>query len=272
MSNPHTLPAFTVLIPARLASTRLPNKPLADIAGLPMVVRVAQRVGALGALTGNSGAQMNAVVATDSTEVALACKTHGVPCLMTRPDHPSGSDRLAEACQLLNLRDDHVVVNVQGDEPLMDPALVQAVAALLVQRPEAVMSTAAHPIHEQADFENPNVVKVVTDSRGLALYFSRAPIPNWRDAKAQGTDSKTLELGSTRPYPALRHIGLYAYRAGFLKQFPQLEPAPIEQMESLEQLRALWHGYKIAVHTTLQAPGPGVDTPEDLERVRALFS
>ena len=265
MSNPHTLPAFTVLIPARLASTRLPNKPLADIAGLPMVVRVAQRLGALGALTGNSGAQMNAVVATDSTEVALACKTHGVPCLMTRPDHPSGSDRLAEACQLLNLPDDHVVVNVQGDEPLMDPALVQAVAALLVQRPEAVMSTAAHPIHEQADFENPNVVKVVTDSRGLALYFSRAPIPNWRDAKAQG-------LGNPRPYPALRHIGLYAYRAGFLKQFPQLEPAPIEQMESLEQLRALWHGYKIAVHTTLQAPGPGVDTPEDLERVRALFS
>ena len=265
MSNPHTLPAFTVLIPARLASTRLPNKPLADIAGLPMVVRVAQRLGALGALTGNSGAQMNAVVATDSTEVALACKTHGVPCLMTRPDHPSGSDRLAEACQLLNLRDDHVVVNVQGDEPLMDPALVQAVAALLVQRPEAVMSTAAHPIHEESDFENPNVVKVVTDSRGLALYFSRAPIPNWRDAKAQG-------LGNPRPYPALRHIGLYAYRAGFLKQFPQLEPAPIEQMESLEQLRALWHGYKIAVHTTLQAPGPGVDTPEDLERVRALFS
>ena len=265
MSNPHTLPAFTVLIPARLASTRLPNKPLADIAGLPMVVRVAQRLGALGALTGNSGAQMNAVVATDSTEVALACKTHGVPCLMTRPDHPSGSDRLAEACQLLNLRDDHVVVNVQGDEPLMDPALVQAVAALLVQRPEAVMSTAAHPIREEADFENPNVVKVVTDARGLALYFSRAPIPNWRDAKAQG-------LGNPRPYPALRHIGLYAYRAGFLKQFPQLEPSPIEQMESLEQLRALWHGYKIAVHTTLQAPGPGVDTPEDLDRVRALFS
>jgi 3-deoxy-manno-octulosonate cytidylyltransferase (CMP-KDO synthetase) len=265
VSNPHTLPAFTVLIPARLASTRLPNKPLADIAGLPMVVRVAQRLGALGALTGNSGAQMNAVVATDSTEVALACKTHGVPCLMTRPDHPSGSDRLAEACQLLNLRDDHVVVNVQGDEPLMDPALVQAVAALLVQRPEAVMSTAAHPIHEEADFENPNVVKVVTDSRGLALYFSRAPIPNWRNAKAQG-------LGNPRPYPALRHIGLYAYRAGFLKQFPQLEPSPIEQMESLEQLRALWHGYKIAVHTTLQAPGPGVDTPEDLDRVRALFS
>ena len=230
-----------------------------------MVVRVAQRLGALGALTGNSGAQMNAVVATDSTEVALACKTHGVPCLMTRPDHPSGSDRLAEACQLLNLRDDHVVVNVQGDEPLMDPALVQAVAALLVQRPEAVMSTAAHPLHEDADFENPNGVKVVTESRGLALYFSRAPIPNWRNAKAQG-------LGNPRPYPALRHIGLYAYRAGFLKQFPQLEPSPIEQMESLEQLRALWHGYKIAVHTTLQAPGPGVDTPEDLERVRALFS
>ncbi|NBW78823.1 MAG: 3-deoxy-manno-octulosonate cytidylyltransferase [Betaproteobacteria bacterium] len=268
MSNPHTLPTFTVLIPARLASTRLPNKPLADIAGLPMVVRVAQRVGALSV---NFGAQMNAVVATDSTEVALACKTHDVPCLMTRTDHLSGSDRLAEACQLLNLPDDHVVVNVQGDEPLMDPALVQAVAALLVQRPEAVMSTAAHPIHEQADFENPNVVKVVTDSLGLALYFSRAPIPNWRDAKAQGTDSKTLGLGSKRPYPALRHIGLYAYRAGFLKQFPQLEPAPIEQMESLEQLRALWHGYKIAVHTTLQAPGPGVDTPEDLERVRSLF-
>lgn len=251
--------SYTVLIPARLASTRLPNKPLADIAGLPMVVRVAQRV------SGGLPAGTRVVVAGDSPEILQACQRHGVQAVLTRVDHPSGSDRLAEACELLQLPDDAVVVNVQGDEPLIDPALVSAVADLLRLRPEASMSTAAHPLHEVADFLNPNVVKVVLDARGLALYFSRAPIAWWRDGFAQGV--------TALPEPApLRHIGIYAYRVGFLRQFPKLAQAPIEVTEALEQLRAMWHGHRIAVHVTPQAPGAGVDTPEDLERVRRLFA
>ncbi len=251
--------SLTVLIPARLASTRLPNKPLADIAGLPMIVRVAQRV------SSGLGAGTRVVVAGDSPEIVQACQLHGVEVVLTRVDHPSGSDRLAEACDLLHLPDEALVVNVQGDEPLIDPALVSAVAELLRERPEASMSTAAHPIHEVADFVNPNVVKVVLDARDLALYFSRAPIAWWRDGFAQGV--KTL------PDPApLRHIGIYGYRAGFLRQFPKLAQAPIEVTEALEQLRAMWHGHRIAVHVTQQAPGAGVDTPEDLARVRRLFA
>ncbi len=250
---------FTVLIPARLASTRLPNKPLADIAGLPMVVRVAQRV------TSGLPAGTRVVVAGDSPEILQACQQHGVEAVLTRQDHPSGSDRLAEACDLLHLSDDSLVVNVQGDEPLIDPTLVSAVAELLTQRPEASMSTAAHPIHEVADFVNPNVVKVVLDARDLALYFSRAPIAWWRDGFTDGIQS----LPSPAP---LRHIGLYGYRVGFLRQFPTLAQAPIEVTEALEQLRALWHGHRIAVHVTPHAPGAGVDTPEDLERVRRHFS
>lgn len=249
--------SFTVLIPARLASTRLPNKPLADIGGAPMVVRVAQRVMQIHSATGI----VRVVVAGDSPEIISACQAHGIESLLTRTDHPSGSDRLAEACELLGLGDDEIVVNVQGDEPLIDPALVSAVARLLAERPEASMSTAAHAIQELADFLNPNVVKVVTDARGLALYFSRAPIPHWRD-----------QPGGTLPGPApLRHIGIYGYRVGFLRQFPTLPQAPIEITEALEQLRAMWHGHRIAVHVAVQAPGPGVDTPEDLERVRRLF-
>jgi 3-deoxy-manno-octulosonate cytidylyltransferase (CMP-KDO synthetase) len=250
--------SYTVLIPARLASTRLPNKPLADIAGLPMVVRVARRV------TGGLPAGTRVVVAGASPEILQACRGHGVEAILTRRDHPSGSDRLAEACELLQLAEDAVVVNVQGDEPLIEPSLVSAVAELLRQRPEASMSTAAHPIHEVADFTNPNVVKVVLDARDLALYFSRAPIAWWRDGFAQGVQSL--------PDPApLRHIGIYGYRVGFLRQFPRLAQAPIEVTEALEQLRAMWHGHRIAVHVTPHAPGAGVDTPEDLERVRRLF-
>jgi len=250
--------SFTVLIPARLASTRLPNKPLADIGGLPMIVRVAQRV-----MSGVPAAT-RIVVAADSTQILRACQAHGIEAVLTRQDHPSGSDRLAEACDLLRLGDDNIVVNVQGDEPLIDPALVMAVADLLLQRPEASMSTAAHPIHEMADFSNPNVVKVVLDARDLALYFSRAPIPHRRDSPAPG--------GTALPSPApLRHIGIYGYRASFLRQFPRLPQAPIEVTEALEQLRAMWHGHRIAVHVTPHAPGPGVDTPEDLERVRRLM-
>ncbi len=247
---------YTVIVPARLASTRLPNKPLADIHGLPMVVRVAQRA----ALSNAS----QVVVAADSIEVVQACQAHGVRAMLTQGDHPSGSDRLAEASALLGLKPHDVVVNVQGDEPLINPVLINQVAELLVQRPSASMSTAAHEIHELAEFTNPNVVKVVIDQSQLALYFSRAPIPWWRDGFAKGIE--------TLPQPApLRHIGIYAYRVGFLQSFPTLQAAPIETGEALEQLRALWHGHKIAVHITPDVPGPGVDTPEDLERVRALY-
>jgi 3-deoxy-manno-octulosonate cytidylyltransferase (CMP-KDO synthetase) len=256
---------FSVLIPARMASSRLPSKPLADIAGLPMVVRVAQR-----AMQSNAG---QVVVAADDERIVAACAAHGVQALLTRQDHVSGSDRLAEACQLLGLSDEAVVVNVQGDEPLIEPELINQVAQLLIDRPEASMSTAAHAISLLDDFCNPNVVKVVTDTRQMALYFSRAPIPWWRDGQRA---SPSPEQGGN-PFrelpspPPLRHVGIYAYRAGFLAQFPLLPPAPIEQQESLEQLRALWHGHRIAVHTTDHAPGPGVDTPEDLQRVRALL-
>lgn len=254
-AKPH---GFTVVIPARLASSRLPNKPLADIAGLPMVVRVAQR-----ALLSQAS---QVVVAADDDRIVAACAAHGIQALLTRKDHVSGSDRLAEACQLLSLPADAVVVNVQGDEPLMPPDLINDMARVLTERPEASMSTAAHVIASLEEFTNPNVVKLVMDERQMALYFSRAPIPWWRDGQAQGS-FKAL------PNPApLRHIGIYGYRAGFLALFPTLPPAPIETMESLEQLRALWHGHRIAVHVTDQAPGPGVDTPEDLARVRALIS
>ncbi|MES2398789.1 MAG: 3-deoxy-manno-octulosonate cytidylyltransferase [Pseudomonadota bacterium] len=249
---------YTVVIPARLASTRLPNKPLADIGGVPMIVRVAQR-----AVKSGAG---RVVVATDSPEVAEKCASFSIAAIMTRSDHPSGSDRLAEACNILGLLDEDIVVNVQGDEPLMDPNLIDAVAQLLSDRPDCAMSTAAHTIATLEDLLNPNVVKVVLDARQTALYFSRSPIPAGRDfaGKAWWTHDSGL------PAP-LRHVGIYAYRAGFLKQFPGLPQAPMERLESLEQLRALWHGYKIAVHITDHAPGPGVDTPEDLERVRKLF-
>ena len=245
---------FTVLIPARLASSRLPGKPLADIAGLPMVVRVAQRAALSGAT--------RCVVAADDERILQACAQHGVAALATRADHPSGSDRLAEACTALGLADDEIVVNVQGDEPLIEPALIDAVAAELRARPDCAMSTAAHAIHRREDWLDPNVVKVVTDARGTAAYFSRAPIPWWRDGMSRD------ELPSPAP---LRHVGIYAYRAAFLRRFPTLPPAPTERLESLEQLRALWHGERIAVHLTALAPGPGVDTPQDLERVRALI-
>jgi 3-deoxy-manno-octulosonate cytidylyltransferase (CMP-KDO synthetase) len=248
--------SFCVLIPARLASTRLPDKPLADIAGQPMVVRVAQRAKA-------SSAQ-RVVVAADDPAIVRACHAHGVEAVLTRTDHASGSDRLAEACGLLGLSGQDIVVNVQGDEPLIDPALIDSVAALLEARPEASMSTAAHAIDDVAEFINPNVVKVVLDAQGLALYFSRAPIAWWRDGFAGGIQA----LPQPRP---LRHVGIYGYRAGFLREFPRLAQAPIEVTEALEQLRAMWHGHRIAVHVTATAPGIGVDTPEDLERVRALW-
>lgn len=249
---------FTVLVPARLASTRLPNKPLADIAGKPMVVRVAERAALSGA--------RRVVVAADDAAIVDACGAHGVRALLTRTDHASGSDRLAEACEQLGLDGRDAVVNVQGDEPLIDPALVARCAQLLDERDDCVMSTAAHPIADVGEFLNPNVVKVVLDAAGRALTFSRAPIPWWRDANAAGV---TRLPASPAP---LRHLGLYGYRAGFLRRFPLLPPAPLELTEALEQLRVLWHGERIAVHVAPHGPGPGVDTPEDLARVRALFA
>ena len=275
--------SFTILIPARLASTRLPNKPLADIAGAPMVVRVAQRVQTSPGLrpetrSGHQRSQTptvtpRVVVAGDSRDIISACQAHGVEAVLTRTDHASGSDRLAEACDILGLADDAIVVNVQGDEPLMDPCLPHAVAQLLADAPDASMSTAAHAIDTLADYNNPNVVKVVLDARGMALYFSRAPIPVARDAPGQAWWQGGATVGNPAMQAAapLRHIGIYGYRAGFLRQFPRLEPAPIELAEALEQLRAMWHGHRIAVHVTSHAPGPGVDTPDDLVRVRKLF-
>ena len=247
---------FTVLIPARLASTRLPRKPLAEIAGVPMVVRVAQRA----ALSGAS----EVCVAADHADIVSACAAFDVKAILTHADHATGSDRLAQACEILQLEGDDLVVNVQGDEPLIDPALVGACAQLLRERTDCVMSTAAHAIDSMNELDDPNVVKVVLDAASRALYFSRAAIPWWRDARA--ADQLAL------PTPAaLRHIGLYAYRAGFLRSFARLAPSPLEAIESLEQLRVLWHGQRIAVHVSASRPGPGVDTPADLERVRALF-
>lgn len=256
-------PAFVALIPARLASTRLPDKPLADIAGAPMVVRVAQRAAA-------SGARLVAV-ATDSERIAARVREAGFTAILTRSNHPSGTDRLAEAAAALGLSHTDIVVNVQGDEPMVPPALIAAVAARLAASPDCAIATAAHPITSATEFRNPNVVKVITDAAGRALTFSRAPIPHERDLTPAVTPdgvSPTL-VASGLP---LRHIGLYAYRTEFLAQFPTLSPAPLEAIEALEQMRALWHGFRIAVHITELAPPPGVDTPADLERVRALWS
>ena len=237
-----------------MASSRLPDKPLADLAGLPMVVRVAQRAKLSGA--------SRVVVAADDARILAACQAHGIEAVLTRTDHASGSDRLAEACDLLGLQDSDVVVNVQGDEPLIDPASIDAAAQLLHTRSDCSMSTLAHAIDNVADFANPNVVKVVLDARQTAMYFSRAPIAWWRDGGI-----------TTLPHPApLRHVGLYGYRVAFLREFPTLAQAPMEITEALEQLRAMWHGHRIAVHVTEHSPGPGVDTPEDLARVRALLS
>ena len=252
---------FTVLVPARMASTRLPDKPLADLGGVPMVVRVARQAALSGA--------RRVVVAADDARVIAACAQHGVEAVLTRVDHASGSDRLAEACALLGLDGSDIVVNVQGDEPLIDPALIRQCADLLETDAQAVVATAAHAIDDVADFTNPNVVKVVLDARFRALYFSRAPLPWWRDASSAGQPA--LPTGGALEGGALRHIGLYAYRAGYLRTFPQLAMAPLERLESLEQLRVLWHGDRIVVHIAPHAPPGGVDTAEDLARVRALL-
>lgn len=263
MATVSTPAPFTVLIPSRMASSRLPGKPLADIGGLPMVVRVAQRAQ-------QSNAQ-RVVVAADDARILEACKEYGVQAVPTSADHPSGSDRLAEACQRLGLTGDDIVVNVQGDEPLIAPGLIDAVAQLLTDRPEASMGTVAHPVADLESLLNPNVVKVVLDAKGLAAYFSRAPIP-WGREHVNASWWKNPNATGTPGFAPLHHMGLYSYRASFLQLFPTLAQAPTEQIEALEQLRALWHGYRIAVHTTQGQPGAGVDTPEDLVRVRQFFA
>jgi 3-deoxy-manno-octulosonate cytidylyltransferase (CMP-KDO synthetase) len=237
--------SFHVIIPARYASTRFPGKPLADIAGRPMVVHVCERARASGA--------RGVHVATDDERIAAAVRAHGHDALMTRADHASGTDRLAEAAQLLGLRDEEVVVNVQGDEPLIAPALIARVAVSLG---EASVSTACHPVHDESALASPNVVKVVLDAQGFALYFSRARIPYPRNAGGR----------------CYRHAGIYGYRVAFLKRYAALAPSPLEEVEALEQLRALWHGYRIAVAVSDTDIAAGVDTPQDLEAVRRMLA
>ena len=248
---------FKVVIPARFASTRLPGKPLLDIGGKPMVIRVAEQAT-------QSGAQQ-IIIATDHPPIISVAQDHGFQACMTRADHVSGTDRIAEVSAQQGWSDDTIVVNVQGDEPLIPPDLIRSVAQHLRDHTDCAIATACHLIHDEALMRNPNVVKVVLDRNGNALYFSRAPIPWPRDA-----------FGQNQPLPqgvsVLRHVGIYAYRASFLRAYGQLTPAPIEQVESLEQLRALYHGYKIGVTKTDQAPPSGVDTEQDLQVARRLFT
>lgn len=247
-----------MIIPARLAATRLPRKPLADLGGMPLIVRVARNAA-------RSRAQ-HVVVAADSEEIVAACKAHDIECLLTSTEHTTGTDRLAEAAQVLSLDAPTIVVNVQGDEPLLPPAIIEEVAAALAGDPDCEMATAAHPLSDAGEFFNPNVVKVVVDARNRALYFSRAPIPWARDAFAHTHAALPAGL------PALRHVGLYAYRASFLLRYASLAPAAIEQHEALEQLRALAHGIGIAVVRLDRSLPSGIDTPEDLARVRSLLT
>lgn len=249
---------FAVVIPARYASTRLPGKPLLEIGGKPMVVHVADRARASGAA--------EVIVATDHEGIAAVVGRHGHRALLTRADHASGTDRIAEIAAQRRYPADCIVVNVQGDEPLIEPELIRGVAQQLAAHPDAAIATAACPLTDAAQLVNPNIVKVVIDCNGHALYFSRAPIPYARDAFAGGITRIPAGL------PAYRHIGVYAYRAGFLAGYTQLAPAPIEQFEALEQLRALWHGYRISVAITAAAPHAGVDTAEDLARVKTLLA
>lgn len=248
---------FIIIIPARRASTRLPDKPLLDIAGVPMIVRTAQRAS-------KSDAE-RVIIATDDVAIEQAVKEHGFEVVMTRSDHPTGTDRLAEVAQRLNLTPDTVVVNVQGDEPLIEPTVINRVAELLSRTPDAAIATCACPIADADTLFNPNAVKVVCNLKQSALYFSRAPIPWARDALAQ--QERQLAPG----LPALHHIGLYALRTDFLLAFPQLPVGPLETFEALEQLRALENGYSIVVHKVDSLPAPGVDTADDLERVRQIY-
>jgi 3-deoxy-manno-octulosonate cytidylyltransferase (CMP-KDO synthetase) len=248
---------FTVVIPARFSSSRLPGKPLQLIAGKPMVQHVWEQA--------RKSSAQQVVIATDDPRIVEACQAFGAQVLMTRADHESGTDRLAEVVAALGLPSDAIVVNVQGDEPLIPPAVIDQVAANLAAHGEAGIATLAEPIEDIESLFNPNVVKVATDLNGLALTFSRAPLPWARDQFAKSRD--TLPAG----VPYRRHIGIYAYRAGFLQDFVSWGPCWLESTECLEQLRALWHGVRIHVADAVEAPPAGVDTPEDLQRVRRLL-
>lgn len=248
---------FTVVIPARHASSRLPGKPLLEIAGKPMVRHVWERACESGA--------GRVLIATDDARIDEVCRAFGAEVLMTRTGHNSGTDRLAEVAGRLSLPEDTILVNVQGDEPLIPPAIIDQVATNLAAHPEAAVATLAEPIEDVEALFNPNVVKVLSDIHGLALTFSRAPLPWARDDFAQNRE--LLPEG----VPYRRHIGIYAYRAGFLQNFVAWGPCWLENTECLEQLRALWHGVRIHVADALQAPPAGVDTPEDLARVRRLL-
>ena len=250
---------FKVVVPARYASTRLPAKPLLDLGGKPMVVRVAERGIA-------SGAE-EVWVATDHPDVLAAAQQHGLSAMLTRDDHPTGTDRLSEVVESRGWSDDTIVVNVQGDEPLIDPEIVAQMATQLAES-GADIATVGHPIVDPADFFNPSVVKVVCKENGDAMYFSRAPIPYARDHFSQNGGQESLPGG----LPAYRHIGLYAYRASFLRAYARLKPSAIEGFEALEQLRALWYGYRISVMISNHMPIPGVDTPEDAIRMQAWFA
>jgi 3-deoxy-manno-octulosonate cytidylyltransferase (CMP-KDO synthetase) len=259
---------FHIIIPARMASTRLPGKMLADVGGVPLVIRTAQQAA--------KTAAASITLAADDTAISAAATAHGFNCLLTDVSHATGTDRLSQAAQLLGLPDGAIVVNVQGDEPLIDPAIIAAVAQTLAAQPDCTIATAAHTIHNEADIFNPNVVKVVCNAANQALYFSRAPIPFARDATAQN-DAGLMQAAYKQSAPpatlpvVLRHIGIYAYRVSFLRAYPALAASPLEAVESLEQLRALWHGYKIAVLPWAGALEAGVDTAADLARVRAVF-
>ena len=255
MSYPTVNPAppFIVVIPARLASTRLPRKPLADIGGAPMIVRVAQQA--------QKSQAARVIVATDSDEVLLVCQQYHIDALKTRPTHLTGTDRLSEVVDILQLPDDAMLVNVQGDEPFIPPELINLVAKALQDSPSAAIATVGVALSHEADIQNPNIVKIVYNHLEEALYFSRAPIPFLRDPGSAVNPAQRL-------VPCLRHIGLYAYQSHFLRAFTSLSPAPIELAESLEQLRALWYGYKIQIVTSHEAPPAGVDTPEDLYRAQ----
>lgn len=243
--------SFVVIIPARYASTRLPGKPLQDINGKPMIVHTLERAR-------ESGAD-RVIVATDHPDVARAVEAVGGEVCMTRVDHQSGTERLAEVVEKCGFSDDTVIVNVQGDEPTIPAANIRQVAENLA-RSQCGMATLAVPVHSAEEAFNPNAVKVVMDNAGYALYFSRATIPWDRDRFAQSRDT----IGDS----LLRHIGIYAYRAGFINRYISWPPSPLEQIEMLEQLRVLWYGEKIHVEVAKVTPGTGVDTPEDLERVR----
>jgi 3-deoxy-manno-octulosonate cytidylyltransferase (CMP-KDO synthetase) len=261
-----TATPFHIIIPARMASTRLPGKMLADLGGVPLVIRTAQQAAKANAI--------NVTIATDDIAIVQAAAAYGMACVLTDVSHPTGTDRLSQAVALLGLPDDAIVVNVQGDEPLIDPAIIQAVARALHIQPDCVIATAAHAIDNADDMFNPNVVKVVCNAVNQALYFSRAPIPYARDITAHNEFNlmQPAYIAGSQPPVAQRHIGIYAYRVSFLRLYPQLVTSPLEGIENLEQLRALWHGYRIAVLPWAGALAAGVDTAADLARVRASFN